>query len=138
VWLAAHVYRFAQNVPPLLGPQPSRRRRVYAADFLTALGIFYRPPLPAIRVMYRDLDEVLAGLDRAVRDAHARLVVVLFPLRMQVSPRDWRLLVRAYSLDPQRFRLRYPNRRILASCTRRAIRCVDTTTRLRDAEQRGE
>jgi len=135
--LAARVYALAQHVPPLSAPVPSRRRNVPAADFMLSLGLFHTPLMYEVSVMHDDFEEVLAGFDALVRRSGSRLLVVLFPLRFQVSERDWRLLVRSTGLDPERFDLAAPNRRIREFCAEQGIACLDLLPAFRAAERSG-
>jgi hypothetical protein len=53
--------------------------------------------------------------------------VVLFPVRMQISQRDWRLFVRKNRIDAKQFDLRAPNRHVLETCAIYHIDCIDPT-----------
>jgi len=88
--------------------------------------------------MFADFEDVLSGFNDLVTQHASRLFVVLFPERVQVSPKDWKLLIRAYSLDRTKFDLNYPNRRILDFCGKSGIACLDLLPLLREAEQRGD
>jgi hypothetical protein len=131
--LASASTLFGQCVPPALGPGASRRRHVFAADFFASLCLFYQPLTTDASGMFADIEEVLLGLDRAVNVRGGRLVVVLFPVRLQVSAEDWSLLVRAYSLDSAKFDRDYPNRRLLDFCRMSDIDCLDLTPAFREA-----
>jgi hypothetical protein len=126
---------FSQSVSPLIKPRGGARGAVPAADFMVSLGLFYTPVMPEIEQMYRDFENTLAGLHALALREEARLFVVLFPVRAQVSERDWRLLVRRFGLDSDRFDLEYPGRRILDFCRARGIACLDALLALREAER---
>jgi hypothetical protein len=128
---------FAGLVPPVVGHPLTRRHHVYAGDFFTSLGLFYRPLTAEGAEMFADFEAVLDGFARLVARRGSRLVVVLFPTRFQVSEADWRLLWRAYSLDPARFDLDAPNRRIADYCRRLRIDCLDLLAAFRAAEPGG-
>ena len=83
--------------------------------------------------MYEEFEEILLGVRDVVKRSEAELLVVLFPVRIQVSEDDWGRLVSAYSLDESRFDLDYPNRRILAFCEAHDIFCLDLLTRFKAA-----
>jgi hypothetical protein len=136
--LARRFHALAQHVPPIVAPGRSARRSVPAAGFMTSLGLFYMPLMDEIAEMHADLDAVLNGLAAEVARHGSRLAVVLFPVRIQVSERDWWLLQRASSLDSARFDLDAPNRRILASCRRGGLDCLDLLPAFRAAHARGE
>ena len=126
---------FAQTVPPLIAPGASRRRQVPAADFLVSLILLFTPPTAEAATLFAEFEDVLLGFDRAVRDLGSQLLVVFFPVRAQVSPRDWGLLVRAYSLEPSKFDLDYSNQRLVGFCQRSGLRCVDLLPALRLAHE---
>lgn len=136
-FLASESAVFAQLVPPMLAHVKSRRRHVCAGDFFTSLCLFYRPLMREAAEMFADFEEVLTGLKDLVERHGSRLLVVLFPTRMQVSAKDWRLLTRAYSLDPARFDLNYPDRRIVEHCGRSGIDCLDLLPAFRAADAGG-
>jgi hypothetical protein len=135
--LASRAMIFAGLVPPVVGHPQSRRRHVYAADFFTSLVLFYRPLMPEGAGMFADFEAVLGGLARLVERRGSRLLVVLFPTRFQVSTGDWRLLARAYSLDPARFNLDGPNRRIADHCRKLRLDCLDLLAAFQAAEPVG-
>ncbi len=60
-----------------------------------------------------------------IHRVRSKFLAVLFPVRMQVSAREWSLLRRYFSLDAERFDLTRPNRRILAFCGSHGVRCFD-------------
>ncbi len=128
--LSLRLDAFAQAVPPLVGPFPTAPRQFPDRDFFTSLNLFFMPPTPFTAESYERFDEVLAGIAALLRERGVAFDVVLMPTRFQVDSRDWRLLKRAYALDGQRFDLRAPNRRILASCEAVGLTCFDPTDAL--------
>lgn len=138
-WLAAHFRVFGYVIPPALTPWGNRRRHVYASDVFLSLGLFYRPGMPEIQKMYRDVGEMLAGMHRAVAADGRAFLVLLFPVRIQVAQRDWDLLARFYSLDCNQFDLRKPNRHIITFCEQQNMECLDSLPILyRWNEEHGE
>ena len=131
--LASSLDVFSQLAPPIMAPLPSTRRKVYTADFSVSLGLFFTPVLSEVEDMYEEFEEILLGVSDVVKRSEAELLVVLFPVRIQVSEDDWGRLVSAYSLDESRFDLDYPNRRILAFCEAHDIFCLDLLTRFKAA-----
>jgi hypothetical protein len=129
--LAEHFRIFGYAVPPLLMPWGNRRRHVYATDAFISLGLFYQPAMPSIQEMYQDMDQILTGMYQAVTNTGAAFLVVLFPVRIQVAERDWELLIRSYSLNPERFDLQQPNQHVLALCEHYRIECLDSLPALR-------
>jgi hypothetical protein len=128
--LSLRLDAFAQAVPPLVGPFPTSPRQFPDRDFFTSLNLFFVPATPFTAEAYARFDEVLIGIATLLRERGVALDVVLLPTRFQVDRRDWRLLKRAYALDGQRFDLRAPNRRILATCAAHGIFCLDPTDAL--------
>lgn len=123
--LAKHSYLFAYDVSPLLGHKKNIRYYVYATDSFSSLGLLYRSAMPEIEKMYLDFEEVLSGLHSQVQDNGGELLVVLFPTRIQVSKKDWKLLTRFYALDRAKFDLDYSNNRIGIFCKEHNINCLD-------------
>ena len=107
-------------------PQPTRpfwstRGHVHAADFTLSLGQFLRPLPPEEEGWYRDLEAVLAGFGRDVRASGGEFQVLVFPVRIQVDPREWELTRRAYGLRGEAFDLDTPDRRIAECCRREGL-----------------
>ncbi len=125
-------------VPLRTEPLWSVRRNVHAADTTLSLGIFHCPTMPEVEAWFHDLEAVLAGFRAEVSDARSRLLVVLFPVRIQVDAGDWRLTERAYALRENAFDLEYPNRRIAAFCDREGIELVDPSAVFRERLNAGE
>jgi hypothetical protein len=130
-WLAARFRIFGYAIPPPSMIPWSRRRHLYATDAFLSLGLFYRPGMPEIQVVYQDMDEMLTGMSRAVTNEGATFLVVLFPVRIQVSEKDWGLLARFYALERGKFDLQKPNRHVLALCKSQGIECLDISPTLR-------
>lgn len=130
-WLAGRSRLFGYAIPPALMPWGNRRRHVYATEMFLSLGLFYQPGLPEIQGMYQEMDEMLTGIHQAVTIDGVTFLVVLFPVRIQVAPKDWDLLVRFYALDRDKFDLQKPNRHVLALCERYGIECLDSLPALR-------
>jgi hypothetical protein len=103
-----------------------------------SLGIFHRPTMPEVETWFRDLESVLAGFRAEVADAGSKLLVVVFPVRIQVDARDWKLIERAYALREDAFDLEYPNRRIAANCAGEGIELLDLTAVFRERLEAGE
>ena len=118
--------------PPRSAPFPNERRRVFANGFLISLGIFYQPVMPPINENISYVERVLKGFGEMVRRNGARFLVLFFPVRVQAYPSDMRLVSRQYSLDPDRFDMDYPNRRLGAFCERNDLDCLDLTPVLRE------
>jgi hypothetical protein len=123
--LAAEVPSLGYIVAPVIGRPPNERFHVRAGGNLTSLGLFYQPLLPEVEAWFRDFEEIILGMNRQVVSNGGKLLVVLFPTRAQVYARDWSLLERFYSLDGTKFRLDYPNNRILQFCRTNEIDCLD-------------
>ena len=111
--------------------------RVWVAIFLS-LGLFYQPLMPEVAVWFQDFDSMLAGFAGDVERSGSRLLVLIFPERLQVNPEDWALTKRAYCLDASAFDLDYPNRRIKASSARLNVPVLDLTDAFRDHVHSGD
>ncbi len=132
-------FRFAgDSIPMPTNPWVSERGRVHAADFTLSLGIFGRPLMPEAEQWFADLEEVLAGMNGEVDRSGSRLLVLLFPVRVQVDAKSWDLTRRAYGLKEAAFDLDAPNRRIDACCRRLGVPCLDPSDELRAGAKKGE
>lgn len=94
-------------------------------DGTANLGYLYRPAVPEIEALYRNLFELLAELQATARAQGARLVVVLYPQRFQVNPADWQLVVERWNLDPADFDLGQYDRRLQEACARLDVPCCN-------------
>ncbi len=110
--LAERTTRFADAVPPRMAPVAGSPGHVNAAGYYISLGLFYQPLLPEIERMFVDFEEAIAGIHARTAQDGAELLVVLFPVRIQVSGKSWELLQHTYALDGRRFDLGYQNRRL--------------------------
>ncbi len=128
--LATNSSYFEDSVPPATGPNPSTRGNAYAGDFFTSLGLFYLPLMPEMEAFYEDFEELLWVYRRLTLKHKAQLLIVLFPTRFQVSGSDWDSLHRALRLNPARFDLNYPNRRLNEFCETNGIPVLDVTDAL--------
>jgi len=124
-FLAERFYVFSQEVPPSLGPMGMERRRVAAGDFCGSLGLFYQPVMSEVEQMYTDFEKTLEGIRHLTDQNGTELLIVLFPVRFQVSEKDWTLLEKKYSLDKRKFDLNHPNRRIMDYCEKEKMHCLD-------------
>lgn len=112
-------------VPAATYPASNDRRHVDMQDFSTSLGLFYQPILPEIEQQFVSFLEVIDGLKEAVSNHGGHLAVVLFPTRLQASTEEWDLFRKFYFLNPLKFDLSYPNRRIMEYCRTHSVQCVD-------------
>ena len=92
---------------------------------MTSLGLYYDPLMSEVAEWFRDLDEIVLAMNAQVVSNGGRLLVVIFPTRVQADPRDWGLLERFYSLGGSKFRLDYPGTRIRQFCRTHEIDCLD-------------
>ncbi len=106
-------------------PPESNRRRVAAAGFFVSLGIFLVPLMPEIEPMYGGVEDVLRHFSRAVKRQGGKMLVVVFPSRIQVDESQWFGLTQRYALDSERFDLTLPNRRIAAVLEEEGVNCLD-------------
>lgn len=126
------------SIPLFTAPWWSRRGHVYAADLFLSLGLFCRPPMPEVETWFQDLEQVLAGFGAEAARSGGRLIVLIFPERLQVNPDDWNLTRRAYGLRNDAFDLDGPNRRIAESCRRLKLPVLDLTDTFRERIRAGE
>ena len=136
-FLSSRSILFGYGVPPLLAHTKNARRHVFAAHFLVSLGLFCNPTIPEIHDMLVNFESILMGIKTRVAKHKSRLLLVLFPVRIQVCKKDWDLLKRFYSLDQAHFDLDYPNRRILLFCENNEIQCLDLTSYIRQHYEKG-
>lgn len=106
-------------------PPNSDRRRVAAAGFFVSLGIFLVPLMPEIEPMYSGVEEVLKHFSRAVRRQGSKMLVVVFPSRIQVYESQWFGFTQRYAVDSERFDLTLPNRRIAAVLGHEGVNSLD-------------
>jgi acetyltransferase AlgX (SGNH hydrolase-like protein) len=105
---------------------PDSPGRVHVFDSMNGLGLFYaRRPLPLLEQAFAELRPIFAELSRAARDAHASLLIVLFPQRFQISAAEWNAAVAEYGLDLAAFDLTQANRRIALACSEAGVECLD-------------
>ena len=135
-FLAKRSALFGYETPPVLYPLASWPRHFFATDFSVSLGLFYSPLMPEMDTLYSDLEENLSGLNEEVARTGSRLVVVLFPVRIQLHGKDWDLLKKLYFLDEKKFDLEYPDKRLLAFCRKNNILCTDVLPAFQEISQK--
>jgi hypothetical protein len=135
--LAAKSSLFDRAAPPIMVPGRDESGRLDAYGYCVSLGLFYRPPTLETDTMLADMTAVVEGLDAQCEMHGDQLLVVLFPVRIQVSERDWHLLARLYGLDRDAFGLTYPNRFLQERLAVRGIPCVDLLESFREASDSG-
>jgi hypothetical protein len=126
--LCAQYFNFcADMVPPIMFPAPVSRRKVGALDFGAALGLFYIPPLDPVPEMYNNMEFTLKHFHRAAQKNNARFLVVFLPIPIQTQAYAWNRLLKFYSLNPEKFDLRKPNKWLKRFCNDEGIDCFDVT-----------
>lgn len=116
---------------PEVFPPKSSRRKVAAGGFFASLGIFLVPTMPEIEPMYSGVEEVLTHFSRAVKRQGSKMLVVVFPTRIQTYESQWIGITQLYALDSDRFDLTLPNRRIAAVLAREEVDCLDLLSEFR-------
>jgi hypothetical protein len=111
--------------------------RLRLIDGYSNLGHYYRRDPDRTRELNRSIFPLIRGLDRAARGADARFVLVLFPQRYQVDPRDWQAMCDFWGLDPDDFDLDLFNSELARFCRDEAIECLDLLAPFREAAKRG-
>jgi len=97
------------------------------------LAFFYRAGGEPVERMYAAFLDLLVAMDGAAREGGARFVLVLYPERYQVQPRDWEAIRKRWRLDEADFDLDLENRRIGAFCAERGIEVCDLVEPFREA-----
>jgi len=100
-------------------------------DGTVNLAYFAVDPPPVLEEMYAKLFALLKAMDRSVRRAGGRFVLVVHPQRFQVDPADWRALRDYWQLADSDFDLERYNRRLSRFCRENGILCVDLLEPLR-------
>ena len=105
-----------------------RRPRLFDNN---GLGVFLVEQPAEMAAALGDLLSLLLAYDHFCERHGVDFLVVLFPQRYQVQPRDWEKTVEVYGLNKNCFDLDAPNKLILSFCERQNIRCVDSAPALR-------
>ncbi len=130
-----HVVRFLRQVAA------DRRDRATAYPILSiwnqyreprlfdgnGLGLYLEPATPEIEHAYELLFALLAAYDDLCKARGIRFVLAVHAQRYQLQPPDWQATIVGYGLDPRRFDLMAPNRRIERFCRERGMACLDPT-----------
>jgi lysophospholipase L1-like esterase len=99
--------------------------RMRLLDGTVNLAYFAVDPPPVLEEMYQKLFALLRAMDRSVREAGGRFVLVVHPQRFQVDPADWRALRDHWALSESDFDLERYNRRLGRFCRESGIDCLD-------------
>jgi len=83
-----------------------------------------RTPAP-VEEMYQKLFTLLRAMDRSVRAAGGRFVLVVHPQRFQVHAEDWRAIRDYWELDDADFDLEIYNDRLARFCRKSGLLCLD-------------
>ena len=124
-WRERRDTRWSGDHIPYPSPPESSRRRVAAADFTVSLGLFLQPLMPEIEAMYVGFEEVLKSFSTAVKRDGSKMLVAVFPTRIQVYHSQWFALTQLYALDAEAFDLGLPNQRIRSALERADVPFVD-------------
>lgn len=89
------------------------------------LGFFYRKRLEPVERMYAAAFELIEAMDRSAREGGARFLLVIYPQRYQVQPRDWEVMRKRWNLDDLDFDLGLANRRLEEFCRTEGVACCD-------------
>lgn len=91
------------------------------------LGLYLEPPPAKIEHAYELLLALLAAYDDLCKARGIRFILAVHAQRYQLQPPDWQATVAGYGLDPRRFDLLAPNRRLERFCRERGMTCLDPT-----------
>ncbi|MEJ2716514.1 MAG: SGNH/GDSL hydrolase family protein [Deltaproteobacteria bacterium] len=95
--------------------------------------VFYRnPESGAIDRAWEITDRLLVELRNEVEKVHATLIIVNVPWQATVYPSEWRDFVSKYCLDPKKWDLDQPRRRLAEFCKQEGILWYDLTEPLRE------
>ena len=94
-------------------------------DGTANLAYFQVQAPAAVEEMYPKLFDLLRAMDRTVREAGGRFVLVVHPQRFQVHARDWRAMRDYWELDDADFDLELYNDRLARFCHKSGIQCLD-------------
>jgi hypothetical protein len=85
-------------------------------DSYNNLGNLTAAPLEPSETMYTHLFPVLRAMAASARAHGAEFLLLLYPPRLQVQPRDWLAVVDRWQLNASEFDLDKHHRRILQFC----------------------
>ncbi len=99
-----------------------------------SLGHFYvGKNIDIVEDSYKTFESILKDIKLLASHSSYQLLVVIFPQRFQISAQEWHNTVHGYGLDSASFDLEAPNRRVMASCNKFEIDCLDLLESLRQA-----
>lgn len=104
-----------------------RKEKLKLFDAQNGLGMYIKNPPQEIKDAYQRLFQILLEYKQFCDKNNIKFVVLIFPQRFQVQPRDWRATVIANSLNPVAFDLMQPNKFIRNFCLGESIPCIDPT-----------
>ena len=136
--LARRFFFLAHRAPPALDPRPGAPGQAMAAGFFVSLGLYYQGSIPFIQSVWRDFETLLPGFVAQVRYFGARPLLITFPTRVEALPGNWSRLIDDLQLEPARFDLQAPSRRIAALCERNTLPCLDTAAALQAGQNESE
>jgi hypothetical protein len=125
---------FPETAPIVAWYGANERHKMF--DPCHGLGFYIVQSPPIIQEAYRRHCRVLSDYHDFCRERKILFVVLLFPQRFQVQPKDWRATVAHYQLNPDSFDLRLPNKRIGQFCEEARIPVVDPTEHMTDVNRR--
>jgi hypothetical protein len=105
-------------------------------DWVNGIGLYLKDPPGEIREAYECLFRVLKGLKVLSQRYSFKLVVVIFPERIQVQKKDWRATIQRYRLKEDCFNLTTPNDLIMDFCKKNDIYCLDPTLQMKASHER--
>lgn len=105
-------------------------------DFASNWGMLYASGNGMTDPLYANLFDVFRSMQTTAARRGATFVLVYFPRREQVQPRDWRRFQAFWNLDPDDFDLDLEASRLRSFCEAQGIPFIDTTPALRAAAVR--
>lgn len=104
----------------------------WRARLLETEDVFEIEPSPVIKQGWELTEALLTEIKRRVEARGARFVLAVFPTRYQVDRELWLRHARKVGLDPSRYDLDYPSRRLRQWALRQDVLMVDLLQPFRD------
>lgn len=110
-----------------------RDGRIRLVDFYPIIGFMYKKEIPPVAQMYLTFGRVLNEMKNISNHQGIRFLLIIYPMRYQVQPQDWRAMKERWNLNDKDFDLTLYNRKITQHCEANSISCLDLTEAFRNA-----
>jgi len=132
----SRLYSAIFNSPIAINSWYGCKGNVKLFDVQNGLSMYIKNPPPEIEQAYQRLFLILKDYKQYCEKHKIILLVGIFPQRFQVQPGDWRATTVAYGLNPDKFDLMLPNKRMQDFCRRNDIICIDPTESMQRYHQK--